>query len=449
MNQSMRKGTKRSVRIAILAFILASAVIAFKQPPAPAQGAQAQPQESSLAKAALQKVCGKCHSLERVTASRRSRAQWEESVAKMITLGAKGTEEEFATILSYLVRQYGRVDMNAATPDEIAEVVGLSAKDASVIVKYRLEIGKFDSFEALSKTPGVDVAKLEKNRDAISLFGAQTPLGAQTPPGRSAGGQGPAPPPRSAGGGAGPADKHVVDAAAADRGRKIWAAECIACHGSDARGSERGANLVRSELVLRDRNGSEIGPYLRKGHHTQSGASSANLSQAQIEELSHFIHQRVYDTLRGSPIFEVQNVLTGDPKAGEAYFNGEGKCNTCHSPTGDLAGIGKKYNPATLQQRFLFPRVAGFGGRGRGAAPSKPVILTVTPPSGTAVSGVLVHLDDFNVSLRDASGEYHSWKRTPELKVVKHDPFAAHIELLDKYTDRNRHDIVASLESAK
>jgi competence ComEA-like helix-hairpin-helix protein len=441
MNQSMRKRTKRSVRIAILVFILASAVVAFKQAPAPAHGAQARPQEGSLAKEALQKVCGKCHTLERVTASRRSRAQWEESVAKMITLGAKGTDEEFATILSYLVRQYGRVDMNSATPDEISEVVGLSVKDANLIVKYRQEIGKFDNFDALSKTPGVDVGKLEKNRDAISL------IGAQTPPGRSAGGQGPAPPPRSVGGGAGPADKHVVDAAAADRGRKIWAAECIACHGSNSRGSERGANLVRSELVLRDRNGSEIGPYLHKGHHTQSGASSANFSQAQIEELAHFIHQRVYDTLRGSPIFEVQNVLTGDPKAGEAYFNGEGKCNTCHSPTGDLAGIGKKYNPATLQQRFLFPRIAG--GRGRGAPPSKPVTLTVTPPSGAAVSGVLVHLDDFNVSLRDASGEYHSWKRTPELKVVKNDPFAAHIELLDKYTDKNMHDIVAYLESLK
>jgi len=240
-----------------------------------------------------------------------------------------------------------------------------------------------------------------------------------------------------------------VDAAAADRGKKIWAAECITCHGGNARGSERGANMVRSALVLHDRNGSEIGPYLRKGHPTQSGAPSANFSQAQIEELAHFIHQRVYDTLRGSPIFEVQNVLTGDPKAGEAYFNGEGKCNTCHSPTGDFAGIGKKYNPATLQQRFVFPRVGGIGGRGRGATPSKPVTLTVTPPSGGSVSGVLVHLDDFNVSLRDSSGEYHSWKRSPELKVVKNDPFAAHIELLDKYTDKNIHDIVAYLESLK
>jgi cytochrome c oxidase cbb3-type subunit III len=245
----------------------------------------------------------------------------------------------------------------------------------------------------------------------------------------------------------GPLDKHIVDAGAADRGKKIWAAECITCHGTNARGTERGANMVRSVLVLRDRYGNEIGPFLRKGHPTQSGAPSANFSQAQIEELAHFIHQRVYDTLRGSPIFEVQNVLTGDPKAGEAYFNGEGKCSTCHSPTGDLAGIGKKYNPATLQQRFLFPRVGGF--RGRGAPQSRPVTVTVTTPSGVAASGILVHLDDFNVSLRDSSGEYHSWKRAPEVKVVKNDPYATHIELLDKYTDKNMHDIVAYLESLK
>ncbi len=273
---------------------------------------------------------------------------------------------------------------------------------------------------------------------AVLITTATIYLAAQTP--------GAPPQGRSVGGGAGASDKHIVDAAAADRGRKVWAAECIACHGGNVRGTEKGANLVRSDLVLRDRYGSEIGPLLRKGHPTQSGTPSANLNKTQVEELSHFIHQRVYDTLRGSPIFEVQNVLTGDPKAGEAYFNGEGRCNTCHSPTGDFAGIGRKYNPATLQQRFLFPRVVG---RGRGGATGKPVTLTVTPPNGAAVSGVLVHLDDFNVSLRDAAGQYHSWKRTPALKVVKNDPYAAHIELLDKYTDKNMHDIVAYLETLK
>src|SRR5262249_45248312 len=109
----------------------------------------------------------------------------------------------------------------------------------------------------------------------------------------------------------------------------------------------------------------------------------------------------------------------------------------CHSPDGDLAGIGKRLDAPTLQQRFLFPRR------------TRPVTVTVTLPSGAAVSGTLERLDDFDVSLRDAAGEYRSWKRTSDLKVEKHDPFVAHNELLDEYTDKNIHDIVRYLETLK
>ena len=63
--------------------------------------------------------------------------------------------------------------------------------------------------------------------------------------------------------GAGPADKQIVDAAAADRGKTMYIAECITCHGAKARGTETGADLVRSVAVLRDRFGSELGTFLR------------------------------------------------------------------------------------------------------------------------------------------------------------------------------------------
>jgi cytochrome c oxidase cbb3-type subunit III len=63
--------------------------------------------------------------------------------------------------------------------------------------------------------------------------------------------------------------------------------------------------------------------------------------------------------------------------------------------------------------------------------------------------GALVAMDDFFVSLRDAQGEYRTFKRTPTVKVVKNDPLQAHHELLDKYTNKNMHDIVAYLETLK
>jgi cytochrome c peroxidase len=142
--------------------------------------------------------------------------------------------------------------------------------------------------------------------------------------------------------------------------------------------------------------------------------------------------------LRGSPIFNPQNVLTGNVNEGAAYFNGAGQCATCHSVTGDLAGYGKNKHPVDIQQRFMFPRPR-----------VQKKTITVTPANGAAITGTPVHVDDFNVSLRDDKGDYHSWKRTASLKIVVNDPLKAHIELLDKITDKNMHDIVAYLETLK
>lgn len=244
---------------------------------------------------------------------------------------------------------------------------------------------------------------------------------------------------------AGANDKQVVDEAAAARGRTIYIAQCITCHGTRARGTERGADLVRSLVVLHDRYGSTIGPFLAKGHPS---GHSVTLNHDQIVDLSHFLHQQVENTLRTGPYNKPLNILVGDPKQGEAYFNGAGKCSSCHSPTGDLAHIADKYPPAVLQLKVVFPQTVAFGRR---AAPSsrKPVTVTVTTASGDKVTGVLEEMDDFTVSLRDSSGEHRTFSRGPDVKVEKHDPYTEHVALLDQYTDKEIHDVVAYLETLK
>lgn len=249
------------------------------------------------------------------------------------------------------------------------------------------------------------------------------------------------------GGGSGPGDKQVVDASAADRGKTLYTNDCAGCHGPMARGGSNGPDLVRSVTVLHDRYGSTLGPLLLENHPLSGGRHLPSLSEEQIKDLSHFLHQQLNNTLRSGPYTKVLNVLTGDPKAGAVYFDGSGGCNKCHSPTGDLAGIASRYDPPTLQQRFLFPRTVRF--TRSGVTSTKPVNLTVTAPDGSSTSGTLVRIDDFNVSLRDAAGDYHSWKRTPQLKIEKHDPYAAHDELLNEYTDRDIHNVVAYLETLK
>ena len=281
---------------------------------------------------------------------------------------------------------------------------------------------------------------------AAVIFTGIVPARTQTP---AAAGRGAAPARQVMG--AGPNDRPAVDEAAAQRGKTTWTAECATCHGADARGTPKGPNLIRSTLVLHDRNGSDIGPVLKKGHPARMGEATTSFTDDQINELAQFLRQRINDSFRGSPIFKVRDVLTGDAKAGEAYFTGAGQCATCHPPTGDLAGIGRKYEPVDLQQRMLFPG-GGRGGRGRGApaAPSRSTVtVTVTPQSGQPVSGTLVEMDDFTVTLREASGAVRTFNRSPSLKVEKNDPLAAHRQLLDRITDKNMHDLVAYLETLK
>ena len=261
----------------------------------------------------------------------------------------------------------------------------------------------------------------------------------------------------------------VVDQAAHDRGRALWASHCIDCHGSQARGSESGPNIIRTKTVNFDRSaataGSVLGPFLKAGHPTQSQKPSASFTDEEVVALANFLRQRVNDTMRGSPLFTVGDIVVGDAKAGEAYFNGEGGCTSCHNATArNLAGVATRIpEPVDLQQRMLFPGAAGRGrGRGgRGAAgtaatpPGPPVVdrnavtVTIAPASGAPVSGVLVEESDFYVTLRESDGTVRVVRRTPGMKVTKTNPLQAHVDLLDRLTDTQIHDLVAYLETLK
>ena len=115
-------------------------------------------------------VCGRCHPVERITAMRRTRSQWEETIDTMISArGAQVTDEEYDTVLTFLMKEYGRVDVNRATSDDIVEVLGIADDLAAAIVAHRKQHGLFEDFEALLKVPGLDREALEKKRDAISF----------------------------------------------------------------------------------------------------------------------------------------------------------------------------------------------------------------------------------------------------------------------------------------
>jgi len=280
----------------------------------------------------------------------------------------------------------------------------------------------------------------------VTLFvGLATLVGAQQRPA----GNPPATP--GGGGGGGGRGGPQFDPASVNRGQQMFVAQCGFCHGSHATGGQSGPDLIRSVLVMGDENGQQLGEFLKVGR-PDKGMPKFDLSQEQNRDLATFLHQRVAAAAnRGG--YKILDILVGDAKAGEAYFNGAGKCHTCHSPTGDLKGIGAKYDPVTLQGRIVMPRGrGGFGGRGRGMGePSRSLpTVTVTLPSGESFSGLLLRITDFDVTLRDSAGVLRSFTRDGETpKVEVKDPLQAHVDLLAKWKDSDIHNLTAYLVTLK
>ena len=238
-----------------------------------------------------------------------------------------------------------------------------------------------------------------------------------------------------------------IDKEAAERGRKTFVPTCGFCHGNDAHGKS-GPDLVRSSLVLHDNAGDAIGPVIRNGRLDRGMPAFAALTTEQIADISTFLHSRAAD-VSNRFAYKIGDVITGDAQRGAAFFNGDGHCASCHSSTGDLAHVASKYDAAELQRRMLYPApnlIDVF--MGKAVTPPEPPKVTVHLANGEQVSGTLDHLDEFTVSLHDASGWPRSFSRE-SVTIDVQDLRAAHESLLPKYTDEQMHDVLAFLETLK
>jgi cytochrome c oxidase cbb3-type subunit 3 len=232
------------------------------------------------------------------------------------------------------------------------------------------------------------------------------------------------------------------------RGKSLYDANCASCHAPDMRGvlAKNGPNLLRSTEVFSDKQGELVAASLLKHN------PAVNLPQSDSLAIAEYIHS-IQATMGGqgsppgrNPVGLTYNVLVGDPKAGEAAFGT--LCSGCHSVTGDLKGIGSKYDdPKTLQNTWVS---GGGGGRGRGGGGQQ---ATVTLADGQKLEGRLVRRDDFLVIITLADGTRKSFARdngVPRVEVK--DPQEAHkkmILVMDDPDNKNMHDITAYLATIK
>jgi mono/diheme cytochrome c family protein len=146
--------------------------------------------------------------------------------------------------------------------------------------------------------------------------------------------------------------------AALERGRAVYVLNhCHFCHGVDlTRATMGAANLSQSPLVGADIDGNAIGAIVKAGLPNLQTAmpSYAELTATEIVDLARYIHF-LRQQARFRELSRPVETPAGNAAAGATFFGGAANCRSCHSVTGDLAGVGGKFDAATLRARLLRP----------------------------------------------------------------------------------------------
>jgi cytochrome c oxidase cbb3-type subunit 3 len=228
-----------------------------------------------------------------------------------------------------------------------------------------------------------------------------------------------------------------VPPAVVEQGKSLFGQNCAFCHGRDGGGGESGPDLMDSDLVTSDVRGNKIGEVVRNGR-PENGMPAFKLSPQEIIELATFLHSRKKKSESrpgGRRGVSVSDLQTGKVEAGKQFFNGAGACSSCHSPTGDLAGVARRYRGLELEKWILYPRLA-------------PATVSITLPSGQTIAGKLAFQDEFTIGLTNEAGWYQSWPAS-QVKYTINAPAEAHVELLGKYTDGDVHNLMAYLQTLR
>ena len=155
-------------------------------------------------------------------------------------------------------------------------------------------------------------------------------------------------------------------------GQRLFTAQCGFCHGRDAMGGESGPDLTRAALVAEDVRGDKLGPLLRGGR-VDKGMPAFTLSAADLGAIVAFVHDQKTkaESLTGGRRTGMSPICRPVIRGGPQYF--AGACASCHSPTGDLAGVAR----AAARSRIAAAHAVSRAGPRRIKA-----TVTVTLPSG-------------------------------------------------------------------
>jgi len=178
-------------------------------------------------------------------------------------------------------------------------------------------------------------------------------------------------------------------------GRRTYARLCAGCHGADARGSEQAPGLAGNDRV-RSRSAARLRDLIHKGN-PGSGMPAFDLAGRELDALVALVRSL------NAPAAE--NILPGDPQAGERFFFGQGGCGSCHRVAGrgkpigpDLSNLGRERTADEIRSALLEPSAHITPGY-------EPV--TVRLRDGSTLRGMARSRSNFDLRLEDPEGRLH------------------------------------------
>src|SRR5574341_599381 len=184
-----------------------------------------------------------------------------------------------------------------------------------------------------------------------------------------------------------------------EAGRRHFEAHCAACHGADGRGGERGPDIISPERARR-RSAGELSELIRKGM-SAAGMPAFQLPEGEMRELVAFI--------RSLSAPAIENAVSGNIAAGEAFFFGKEKCSTCHMVKGrggllgpDLSELGVERTLPEIEQSLRNP--------GARLSPGFKLV-SVRLRDGQQLRGFARNESNYDLQLQSLAGKLHLLQR--------------------------------------
>jgi cytochrome c oxidase cbb3-type subunit III len=192
------------------------------------------------------------------------------------------------------------------------------------------------------------------------------------------------------------ANPPVADEKSRAQAKATFATICASCHGLDARGAERGPDLVSRPEVVR-KSDAALQKILQDGVPAAGMPSFRSYGSARLSALVAYVRE-LQGTIKDA-------VLPGKPAEGKALFFGKAKCAQCHQVRGQGGFFGPDLTAfaAGMSAEAMQTAIVRFND---GLDPRRG-LLTVTLTDATKLTGVARNEDNFSLQLQTEDGTFH------------------------------------------